>query len=174
LKLEDKKSIVQELHEKFSTSKVVIVTDYKGLDVESMNALRRKLREASCEYQVTKNTLLKRASEETDAALIQEHFKGPSAVALSFEDPVAPAKVLTEYAKGNEKLEIKGGVLNGQTLDINAINALAELPSREVLLGQLLSTFNAVPTSFVRVLNGVTTGFLNVLQAIKEQKEAAS
>ena len=174
MKLENKKSIVEELHEKFSASKVVIVTDYKGLDVQSMNALRRKLREASCEYRVTKNTLLRRAAEETDAALILEHFKGPSAVAFSYEDPVAPAKVLTEYAKDNAKLEIKGGVLNGQALDIGAIKSLAALPSREVLLGQLLSALNGVPTAFVRVLNGVTTGFLNVLQAIKEQKESAS
>ncbi len=173
MKLENKKAIVQDLHEKFLKSKVVIATDYKGLDVESMNALRRKLREAECEYQVTKNTLLRRASEGTDAAILQDHFKGPSAITLSFEDPVAPAKVLSEYAKSNNKLEIKGGVLNGQALDVAAIKALAELPSREILLGQLLSALNGVPTSAVRVLNGVISNFMNVLQAVKEQKEAA-
>ena len=95
MKIEDKKQIVDKLHDKFSRSKVVIVTDYKGLDVAAITELRRKLREAEIEYQVVKNTLLIRASEETDVALIKDCFKGPSAVALSYDDPVSSAKVLT-------------------------------------------------------------------------------
>jgi large subunit ribosomal protein L10 len=105
--------------------------------------------------------------------LIKDYFKGPSAVAISYEDPVAPAKVLTQFAKDNNKLEIKVGVLNGKVLDAQSIKALASLPSREVLLAQLLSTLNAVPTSFVRVLAEVPRSLLNVLTAIKDQKEAA-
>jgi large subunit ribosomal protein L10 len=173
LKREDKKTIVQELQDKLTRAKVVITTDYKGLNVEASNALRRKLREAGCEFRVAKNTLLIRASEGTDAALIQDSFKGPSAIAIDFDDPVAPAKVLTEFAKDNAKLEIKAGVMEGKVLDINDIKALSALPSREVLLAQVLSTMNGVPTSFVRVLGGVMSNFLNVLQAVKEQKEAA-
>jgi len=173
LRLQEKQTVVQELADKLARAKVVIATDYKGLNVESMNALRRKLREAGCEYQVAKNTLLIRAAKDTDAALLEDVFKGPSAIAINFEDPVAPAKVLTEFAKDNNKLEIKAGAMAGKVLSLDEIKALSALPSREALLGQVLSVMNAVPTSFVRVLSANISGFLNVLQAIKDQKEAA-
>jgi large subunit ribosomal protein L10 len=149
------------------------LTDYKGLDVAAMNDLRRKLRAEQIEYQVVKNTLLIRASEDNDVALIKDYFKGPSAIALSYDDPVAPAKVLSQFAKEHDKLEIKVGVMDGQVLDANAIQALAKLPSREVLLGQLLSALNAVPTSFVRTIAEVPRSLVNVLAAIRDQKEAA-
>ncbi len=173
MKLQEKQAIVEELQEKFRRSKVVIVTDYKGLNVEKMSALRRKLREENIEYRVVKNTLLARAAQETDVAALEPHFTGPSAVAMSFEDPVAPAKVLTDFAKENDKLEIKVGVLRGKILDMADIKALSSLPSREILLGQLLSAMNGVPAGFVRTLAAVPQGLLNVLVAIKDQKEAA-
>jgi len=173
LNLEEKQKISEDLHTRFSKSAIVILTDYKGLDVAAVNQLRRELRKENIEYQVVKNTLLVRAAEETDVAMIKDYFKGPSAVALSYDDPVAPAKVLTQFAKDNDKLEIKIGVMNGKVLDLSAIKALSTLPSREVLLGQLLSVLNAVPTSWVRVLAGVPRSFLNVLTAIKDQKAAA-
>ena len=173
MKIEEKKQIVEELHDKFSRSKVVIVTDYKGLDVAAITDLRRKLREAEIEYQVVKNTLLIRASEETDVALIKDFFKGPSAVALSYDDPVTPAKVLTDFAKENDKLEIKVGVLDGKVLDLSAIRSLSSLPSREQLLGQTLSAMIGVPTGLVRALNDMPQRLMNVLQAISDQKEAA-
>ncbi len=170
MKLTQKQEIAKDLRERFERSKVVIVTDYKGLDVTSLNTLRRQLREASCEYQVVKNTLLVRAAEETDVEVIKDNFKGPNAVALSFDDPVAPAKVLTEFAKNHDKLEIKVGVLNGQLLNAGDIKALAALPSREVLLSQVLAAMNGVAGSFVRVLSNIPQKMLNVLVAIKEQK----
>lgn len=173
MKIEQKKAIAEELHEKFSKAKVVIVTDYKGMDVAATNQLRRKLREAGIEYRVAKNSLLARASKDTDVEAIIDQFKGPNAIAMSYDDPVAPAKVLTDFMKANAKLEIKVGVLNGKALNIDDIKALSALPSREVLLARVLSVMNAVPTSFVRVLAGVPVQFLNVLQAIKEKKEAA-
>ena len=173
MKINEKKRIVEDLHEKFSKSKVVILTDYKGLDVDSINDLRKKLRESQIQYQVVKNSLLIRASKDTDVELIKDNFKGPSAIALSFEDPVSPAKVLTKFADENEKLEIKVGVMNGKVLDISAIKALSALPSREVLIGQLLSVMNGVPTGFVRALVDIQRRLLNVIVAIKEQKEAA-
>lgn len=173
MKLVEKKEIVADLHERFARSKVVIVTDYKGLDVTTINDLRRKLRELEVEYKVVKNSLLIRASEETDVALIKDCFKGPSAVALSYDDPVAPAKVLTKFADEHKKLEIKTGVMDGKVLDLSAIKSLSALPSREVLLGKLLSVANGVPTGFVRTISAIPAQFLNVLQAIKEQKEAA-
>ena len=173
MRLDQKKQIVKDLNERFLRSKIVILTDYKGLDVTAMNDLRRKLREAEIEYKVVKNTLLIRASEETDAALIKDAFTGPSAVALSYDDPVAPAKVLTDFSKNYQKLEIKVGVMNGRVLDLSAIKALSNLPSREVILSQLLSVLNGVPTSLLRTFNAIPQSFLNVLQAVKEQKETS-
>jgi len=173
LRLEAKQIITEDLHDRFAKSAIIVVTDYKGLDVTSLNDLRRKLREANIEYQVVKNTLLVRAAEDTEVALIKDYFKGPSAVAISYDDPVAPAKVLTQFAKDNDKLEIKVGVLNGKVLDAQAIKALAILPSREVMLAHFLSALNAVPTSFVRALAEIPRSLVNVLTAIKDQKEAA-
>jgi large subunit ribosomal protein L10 len=173
VKIEKKKQVVDDLKEKFATTKVVIVTDYKGLNVAQMTELRRKLSEANVEYKVVKNTLLKRASEGTDANLLTDVFQGPSGIALSYDDPVAPAKVLTQFAKDNNKLEIKAGVMDGQLLDLNAITALSKLPSREELLAQVLSAMNAVPTGLVRALADVPRRMVNVLNAIKDQKAAA-
>jgi large subunit ribosomal protein L10 len=173
VKLNEKQKIVADLREKFEAAKVVIVTDYKGLDVAQMNALRRKLREAEVEYQVVKNTMLTRASKDTDAEQLVDMFKGPSAIALAFTDPVAPAKVLTQFAKDNDKLEIKAGVMNGKLLDLTAIGALAKLPSREELLAQVLATMNAVPQGLVSALADAPRRLVNVLNAVKDQKEAA-
>jgi large subunit ribosomal protein L10 len=173
LDIEEKKRIASELHEKFKKTVVVIVTDYKGLDVTTMNQLRRKLRDAQVEYQVAKNSLLARASQDTQVSLIKDSFKGPSAVAFSYHDPVAPAKVLTEFAKQNEKLEIRMGVINGKAIDLSAIKALASLPAREQMLALVLCAMNAVPTALVRALNDVPRRLLNVLNAIKDQKAAA-
>ena len=172
MKLEKKKEIVKSLHEKFARSKVVIVTDCKGLDVEKMNDLRKRLREFDIEYKVAKNSLLIRASKETDVELIKDCFKGPSSVALSYDDPIVPAKVLMKFSKEHGKLKIKTGVMNGKVIDLNAIKAMSVLPPREVLLGQFLSVVNGVPEGFVRVLNAIPMQFLNLLQAVKEQKKA--
>jgi len=171
LKLDEKKNVVADLHERFARSKLVIITDHKGLNVQAITDLRRQLRETGVEFQVVKNTLLRRAAAETGVEQLGEFFVGPSSVALSFDDPVAPAKVLTEFAKKNDKLEIKAGVMEAKALDLEAIKALSNLPSREELLAQVLSAMNAVPTGLVRVLHGVPQNFMNVLQAIKEQKE---
>jgi large subunit ribosomal protein L10 len=171
--LEQKQQIVEELRDKFKRSKVVILTDYKGLDVAGINDLRRKLREAEIEYRVVKNTLLTRASEDTGVDSIKDAFKGPSAIALSYDDPVAPARVLTKFAEDNKKLEIKIGVMDGKALSVQDIKALADLPSREVLLAKVLSAMIAVPTGLVSALSDAPRKVLNVLQAIKDQKEAA-
>ena len=173
MRIEEKQHIVEDLRDRFSKSVIIVVTDYKGLDVAAMNDLRRRLRAEEIEYRVVKNSLLTRASVDNDGDLIKDFFKGPSAVALSYDDPIAPAKVLAQFAKDNEKLEIKVGVMNGRVLDATAITALAKLPPREVLLAQFLATLNAIPTSFVRTIAEVPRSFVNVLAAIKDQKEAA-
>lgn len=172
MNIESKQQFVEALQERLKKSRVVILTDYKGLDVAAMTELRSKLREADVEYQVIKNTMLRRAVEGTDIEVIQGEFKGPSAIALSVEDPVAPAKILTDFAKTNPKLEIRVGVLEGKVLDLASIKALADLPSREELLATVLSAMIAVPRSLVTALSDVPRRMVNVLQAIKDQKEA--
>mmetsp|Transcript_8473 Transcript_8473/g.4599 ORF Transcript_8473/g.4599 Transcript_8473/m.4599 type:complete len:174 (-) Transcript_8473:5559-6080(-) len=172
MKLSGKKAIVEQVHEKLKKAKIIILTGYKGFDVVSINVLRRRLREANVEYMVIKNTLLTRASEDTEAVLIKEHFKGSTAIALSFEDPVAPAKVLSKFARENKKFEIKMGVMNGKIIDFDSVKVLSELPSKDVLLSNVLSTMNGVTTAFVRSLNGIMLKVVNVLNAIKEQKKA--
>lgn len=173
MRFEKKKELVEELAEKFSRSEIVIATDFKGLNVGKLNELRRNLREAGVEYQVVKNRLLIRASKDTNVALMTDKFQGPTAIALGYDDPVKPAKALVNFIKDNEKLEIKGGVMGGNVLDVNAIKSLSDMPSREVLLGQLLSVMNNVPTGLVRALNNIPERLVFVLQAIKDQKEAA-
>lgn len=173
MKIEKKKRIIEEIRDKFLKSKIVIVTDYKGLDVSTITNLRRQLSEQKIEYRVVKNTLLIRASENTDMSMINEHFKGPSAVAFGYDDPVASAKVLAKFSESHNHLTIKAGMMNGKPLAVTEIKILASLPSKEVLLGQMLSTINNIPTGFVRVLAEIPRGFLNVLSAIKDQKAAA-
>lgn len=173
MNFEEKKRITQDLNERFAKAAVVFVTDYKGLDVAAINDLRRRLTKEQTEYQVAKNSLLIRAAEGTDVALIKDIFNGPNAVAMSYDDPVSPAKILTDFAKDNSVFEIKVGVMDGAVLDGNQIKALAELPSREVLLGMFVSALNSVPTGFVRTLAEIPRQFLNVLLAVKDQKEAA-
>lgn len=173
LNISQKKELVERLAKDFSESEISILVDYKGLDVSSITSLRAKLREAGVQMEVVKNTLLVRASEGTDAALMKDLYKGPNAIVLSKDDPVAPAKILVDFAKDNAKLEIKAGTLSGKLLDEESIKQLAKMPSREELLGKLVYTLNAVPTSFVNVLASVPRSFVNVLNAVKDQKEAA-
>ena len=174
MRLDQKIQIVDEFNDKFTRSKVVIATSYTGLNVAQMSQLRRKLLESGSEYHVVKNTLLVRASTGNDIEVLQDLFNGTTGVALNYTDPVAPAKVLMDFAKDNEKLVIKGGSLNGKRISFDGIQALATLPSREALLGQLLSVMNGVPTAFVRVLSNIPQNFMNVLSAIKDQKENAA
>ena len=169
----EKEKVVKVLQEKFSEAETVVLTDYRGLDTTAMNELRRQLREVSVEYRVVKNTLMLRASAGNDVGLLKDYFAGPSAVALSYEDPVAPAKVLVKFSKDHTALEIKAGVLGGKVVGVEDIKQLARLPSREDLLSQLLSVFNGPARSFVTVLSAVPRDFLGVLNAIKEKKEAA-
>jgi len=171
LNREDKQRIVDNIHKKFLDAEIVIATDPKGLNVEEMTNLRRQLRELSVEYQVVKNTLLTRASENTGVANIAQYFRGPSAVAISYDDPVAPAKILSKFADDNPKLEVKVGIMGTSVLTVDDLKALSKLPSREELLSKLLSCMNAVPGNFVRTMAAIPAGFVNVLQGIKDKKE---
>jgi len=165
-----KEQIVEELKDRFSRSRITILTDYKGLDVDSINRLRTKLREIKTEYSVAKNTLMRMAAKDTKAQALESHFQGPRAIAISYEDPVAPAKVLVDFAKDNNNLEIISGLLEDKVISMKDIQELAKLPGKEILLGRLLSAMNAVPTGLVQVLAGIPRKLLYVLKAIEQEK----
>lgn len=171
MKRSEKQQTIEILHEKFSRAKTVLLSDYRGMDMLAMSDLRGQLREASVEYRVVKNTLMARAAEGTDMALLKDRFSGPCAVALSYEDPIAPAKVLVKFSEGHKALEIRAGVVAGRVIDADGIVKLSKLPSEEELLAQLLMLFNAPVRGLVTVLSGVVRNFLGVLQAVKKQKE---
>ncbi|MBA4542368.1 50S ribosomal protein L10 [Thermoactinomyces daqus] len=153
--IEQKKAIVDEIAGKLEKSKSTIVADYRGLNVKQMNELRKQLREAGIEFQVLKNTLTRRAAEKVNLTELNEHLIGPTAIAFSYEDVVAPAKVLHTFAKENKALEIKGGLVEGKAVSLDEIKALAELPSREGLLSMLLSVLQAPVRNFALAVKAV-------------------
>ncbi len=166
-----KKEFVADFHGLLEKAQGTFLVDYKGLNVEAMNRLRRDLRNVNAELRVVKNRFMKLASQNTDTALMKDTMHGPSAIAITYEDVVAPAKVLVDFAKDFKQLEIKSGQISGKLLDVANINRLAELPSREVLLAQALSAMQGVAGSFVRVLSGVPRKLLYVLKAIENTKQ---
>ena len=172
-----KKAFIDQMNERLKKAQATYVVDYQGLDVESMNKIRNELRKIDAEFYVVKNRLLKLASKDTDSESIADQFVGPCALAVAYDDVVAPAKVLVDLEKDLAKLEIKVGQTSGKAIDLDGIKRLAKLPGREQLLAQVLSAMQAVPTSFVRVTNGVLGNFMNVLKAIetaKQEEQAAS
>ena len=166
-----KANVAKELHECLGSSSIAILADYKGVDVEGMNVLRKELKDSDARLQVVKNTLLRRASEGTHAAELTDYFTGPNSITTTETDPVSPAKILTKFAEKYNKFELKAAVLDGKILNAEEIIALSKLPSREILLSQFLSVLNAVPTGLVTVLSGVQRDFVNVVNAIKDKKE---
>lgn len=170
LKREEKERLVAELHEKFKEVRAVILTDFTGLDVAQLSRLRRQLQERGMEYRVVKNTLLRRASQKTALEALAEHFVGPNAVVLSYEDPVLPAKILVDFAKEEPELQIKAGFMEGRVLEPKDVKALATLPPREVLIGQMVGLLKAPLAMLVGVLQAPMRELVGVLQAIKEGK----
>ncbi|MDD5413227.1 MAG: 50S ribosomal protein L10 [Smithellaceae bacterium] len=166
-----KEQIVSELQEKLKKANLGVLTGFNAMNVEKMEALRNALRKNDAELKVVKNTLLGIASRDTGFSVLADHFKYPIALVLSYKDPVAPTKALMEFAKKNPELEIKIGVLDGKLLSKPELIALAELPSREVLLGKLVSVMAAVPTSLVTVLSAVPRSLVQVLNAYSEKKK---
>jgi large subunit ribosomal protein L10 len=152
LNREGKEALVRKVHEKLKSAEAVYLVDYRGLNVTEINELRRKLREASSEFEVVKNTLLRRAAEGTDTATLAEHFKGPVALTVTGADPIAPAKVLAEFSKGVPHLELRIGILNGRPVEAGEIKKLASLPSLEELRAKLLWLLSAPATQLVRLV----------------------
>lgn len=158
--LEQKKQIVADITEKLANSKATVVVDYRGLSVAQVTDLRKQLREAGVDFKVFKNTLVRRAAEGADLADLNEHLVGPTAIAFSEEDVIAPAKILNDFAKENEALKIKAGVIEGQVSDAAEVKALANLPSREGLLSMLAN-----------VLQAPVRNFALATKAVADQKE---
>lgn len=173
MQIKEKEALVAHLHEKFKEAKAAILTDFTGLNVAQITRLRRTLKKSAAEYTVVKNTLLRRASQDTDIELLVEHFIGPIAIALAYEDPVAPAKILTEFSKEQPAMEVKAGVVTGTVLTPQDIKALASLPSREVLVAKLLSLLTFPYTRLVQVLNNPVQGLVSILDGVTKTKEKA-
>jgi large subunit ribosomal protein L10 len=166
-----KERIVAELHDKLKDVKLAVLADYSGIKVKDITGLRNELRKAKSELKVVKNNLLSIALKDTEFLPLDDHLKGPRALVMNFGDVVEPTKVLVEFAKKNDKLEIEAGMLDGTLLSKDQIKALADLPSREVLLGKLLSLLAGVQTQLVTVLSAVPRGFVQVLEAHRQNKE---
>ncbi len=169
-----KEQVAAALHEKLKDFNLAVLTGYSGMDVAKMTALRVALRKSNAELKVVKNSLLTIASRETDFSALEGQFKGPLAVAIAHGDVVETTKALVDFAKKNANLEIKAAMLNGKILTKEQLAVLAELPSREVLIGKLLSLMIGVQTSFVTVLSGVPRNFVQVLDAYRQKKAAAN
>jgi large subunit ribosomal protein L10 len=166
----EKEAVVQSMAERLGRAQALVLTDFTGLKVEQMTALRQQLRDKGFEYAVVKNTLLKRASEGQAASVLADELTGPNGLGLSYDDPVALAKALVDFAKTNPKLSIKAGVLSGKLIKAEQVADLAKLPGREQLLSMLLGALQGVPRNLVSVLAAVPRSLMNVLKAIEEQK----
>jgi large subunit ribosomal protein L10 len=153
--LAEKELAVSEISEKLKNSKCTIVTDYRGLNVSQVTQLRKSLREAGVEFTVLKNSLARRATANAELTELDEFLTGPTAIAFSTGDIVAPAKILTEFAKKNDKMTVKAGVVEGRVVGFDQIKALAELPSREGLLSMLLSVLQAPVRNFALAVKAV-------------------
>ncbi len=170
---DEKAAIVAELNESFNQAKFSVVADYCGLTVSDLEKIRRDLRETSSEIRIAKNTLLRLAVTDTSCESLTDDFTGTTAIVVSYDDPVGPAKVLAKCAEDFEKFQLRSAVLEGEKITVDDLVALSKLPSKEVLLGQLLSVMNGVPTAIVRVLSAVPQKLLYGLQAVRDQKEQA-
>ena len=171
LNLEQKKAVVVEVSEQVSTAQAIIVAEYRGLQVGEMTALRVQARKSGVYLRVLKNTLVRRAVEGTPFSGLANEMVGPLVFGIS-SDPVSAAKVLSDFAKANDKFIIKAGAMPNQVMDVKGVQALASLPSREELLAKLLGTMQAPVAKFVRTLNEVPTKFVRGLAAVRDQKAA--
>lgn len=169
-RIEEKQVIVQEIAEKMNLSKSMVICDYRGLNVQQVTELRRKLREVGVEYKVLKNTMVRFAAQQVGIEGLEDILNGPTAVAFGIEDPVAPAKILSDFAKTNEKLQIKAGVLDKKVISVDKVKALADIPSREVLLSMVLRGMQGPISGLVNVLQGNIRNLVYVLAAIQEKK----
>ena len=173
---EQKKAIVANLKEILTSSQGTVITSYKGLTVAQDTALRVELRKAGVSYHVIKNTMTRIAAQEAGFEGMIQYLEGTTALAYSADDAVAPAKIISEFIKKNnladeEKLVIKGGIVDGQVVTAEEVKAIASLPSREVLIGKLLGSIQAPLSNTVGVMGSMLRSIVTVLDAVRKQKE---
>lgn len=167
-----KQQTIDELNDVFTRAKSAILAHYHGISAADMTVLRTHMRERAVDFRVIKNTLAKKAMKDTPLEVLESEFKGPVSLLVSFDDAVAPAKALADYAKSGVKKspDVVAGVVEGQQVTLEEIQALADLPSKEVLLSQLLSVMNGPTTNFVGVFSALLRKLVGTLDAIKDQK----
>ena len=168
-----KVEMVEELHGMFSRAKSAVVANYQGIDAEGIRALRVHMRNRSVDFRVVKNTLARRAVKDTSLEVLSEDFKGPISILVGFEDVVAPAKALADFARSDatKSPEVICGVVEGKKVSPGEIQALAELPSREELISQMLSVFQGPTTNFAGVFSSLLRKLVGTLDAVREKKE---
>jgi large subunit ribosomal protein L10 len=166
----EKGAAVEELHEKFSRAVSAVLADFRGLSVQELTDLRRQLREASLELAVVKNTLARRAVQDTTLEKLTPYLKGPTSITLSYGDVVAPAKILSTYLKRQPKLALRAGYFEGEVIPAEKLSQIADLPPREILLAQTLAAMQGPLAGLVGTLQGVVTMFIGTLQAIHDKK----
>ncbi len=169
----EKVAKIAELKEMLSTSKCTVLVDFCGLTVAQDTELRRKMREAGVHYNVVKNTLLRIAAQEAGIEGLEPVLEHNTAIAVSPEDPVAVAKVVCEFAKANDKLKIKVGILDGKVISAEEVKAVAALPPKEVLIAKVLGSMQAPISGFVNVLQGTIRNVVYALDAVRKAKESA-
>ena len=170
----EKEEVINELHAKMAKARAAIVAEPRGLDVETVTALRKKLRDAKVEYRVVKNTLAARAAKGTPVEAVADRFVGPTALVMSYDDVVAPAKLLTEFMKDRENFVIRGAVVEGVLVYAKGVLALAKLPSLNELRAQILGMLAQPATRLARVIGIPAQQLARVLGARKEQLEKQS
>lgn len=169
----EKEEVVKQLQEELGQSEAIFVSDYLGLNVEEITLLRQRIKGAGGSYRVVKNTLLRRAAQDTNASALEKFFVGPTAIATVQGDPVNLAKALVGFVKENEKLEVQAGVMGERMLTFADIQELATLPSKEVLLAKMLGSLNAPIVNFAGVMASMLRQLVFVLRAVEEKKKEA-
>lgn len=169
--LQQKQATVSEIKEKIEKAQSMVLVDYRGLNVADVTELRAKFREAGVDYKVYKNTLMTRAFNEMGLSEFTKYFEGPNAIAFAYEDMTGAARVSTQFAKDHELLEIKAGIVDGKVIELDEIKALADLPSKEVLIAQVLGGFNAPIQGFANVLSGTMRSLVIALDQIRAKQE---
>ena len=167
----EKEEVIGELHAKMAKARTAIVAEPKGLDVETVTALRKKLRDAKVEYRVVKNTLAARAAKGTPVEVVADKFVGPTAIVMSYDDVVAPAKLLVEFMKDRENFTIRGAVVEGKLVDAKGVMALAKLPGLNELRAQILGMLLQPATKLARIIGTPGQQLARVISARKEQLE---
>lgn len=166
----EKKAAVAAIKEKLSGAKVAVFTEFRGLNVHDLADLRAKLRSEGVEYRIVKNTLTKRAAHELDMESLDPYLEGPTAIAFGYDDEIAPARLLAEYARRHEDLKMKCAMLGTELLDEKRLKTLASVPSKEVLVARLLGSLQSPIAGLARACNSPIAAFVNVLHRVAEQK----